>query len=165
MRLFIAVMPDEKVSKALINAMHDLKKAGVGGNYPSAKNLHMTLAFIGELPDALPVKEAMKKVEFERFKLSTDGSGSFGNTLWAGVKGNQKMKMNVKALRNQLKEDKVPFENDTFTPHITLVRKASNVIRFPVDKAEMEVRKISLMRSDTKDGKVSYREIFSVECK
>ena len=82
MRLFIAVMPDEKVSKALINAMHDLKKAGVGGNYPSAKNLHMTLAFIGELPDALPVKEAMKKVEFERFKLSTDGSGNFGNTLW-----------------------------------------------------------------------------------
>ena len=47
MRLFIAVMPDEKVNKALINAMHDLKKAGVGGNYPSAKNLHMTLAFIG----------------------------------------------------------------------------------------------------------------------
>ena len=47
MRLFIAVMPDEKVNKALINAMHDLKKAGVGGNFPPAKNLHMTLACIG----------------------------------------------------------------------------------------------------------------------
>ena len=165
MRLFIACLPDDNVSRALINAMHDLKTAGVGGNYPAARNLHMTMAFIGEVPDALPVKEAMKKAQFERFKLSTDGSGNFGNTLWAGVKGNQKLKMNVKTLRNQLKEDHIPFENDSFTPHITLVRKASRVLKFPVEKAEMEVRRISLMRSDMKDGKVSYREIFSVECK
>ena len=165
MRLFIAVLPDAKVTKSLIAAMHDLKLAGVGGSYTTNANLHMTLAFLGETADARPVKESMEKLSLEHFSLALDGSGNFGNLLYAGVKGNQKMKAAVKALRAQLSADKIPYEKDSFVPHFTLIRNASRVAKFPVGKAEMEVRRISLMRSDTKDGKNVYREIFSVPCK
>ena len=47
----------------------------------------------------------------------------------------------------------------------SLVRNASRVLKFPDDKAEMEVCHISLMRYDQKNGKTSYREIFRVECR
>lgn len=165
MRLFIAALPDAKVTKSLIAAMHDLKKAGVGGAYSTSANLHMTLAFIGEVPDAKPVKEALEKLTIERFSLGLDGSGNFGNLLYASAKGNQKMKAAVKAIRSQLAADKIPHTKESFVPHITLVRNASRVLKFPVEKAEMEVSRISLMRSDTKDGKVVYREIFSTSCR
>ena len=165
MRLFIAALPEGKVTKSLLAAMHDLKKAGVGGTYTANADLHMTLAFIGEVPDAKPVKEAMEKLSLERFSISLDGSGNFGNLLFASAKGNQKMKRAVKAIRAQLAQDKIPVSKESFVPHITLVRNASRVLKFPVDKAEMEVCHISLMRSDQKNGKTSYREIFRVECR
>ena len=165
MRLFIAALPDAKLTKSLVGAMHDLKLAGVGGTYSSSANLHMTLSFIGELPDARPVKEAMEKLSVERFSISLDGSGNFGSLLYAAVKGNQKMKMAAKAIRAQLTADKIPFSKESFEPHFTLIRNASRVPKFPVEKAEMEVQRLSLMRSDTKNGKTVYKEIFSVDCK
>lgn len=81
--------------------------------------------------------------------------------LWVGVKGNQKLKTYVKNLREALKKDGIPFDDDKFIPHITLIRKAvtKKVYQVHLNKAEMTVRRISLMRSDIKNGKVFYREI------
>ena len=74
MRLFIAILPDAKVTKSLIAAMHDLKLAGVGGSYTTNASLHLTLAFLGEVPDARPVKESMEK-------LSVEGKASAGDAV------------------------------------------------------------------------------------
>ena len=51
MRLFIAIRLSDGMQKSLVACMHDLKKQGVEGNYVPARNLHMTLAFIGEYDD------------------------------------------------------------------------------------------------------------------
>ena len=56
MRLFIAIQLSEKMRKALVSCLHDLKKQGVEGNYVPAQNLHLTLAFIGEYRDPEQVK-------------------------------------------------------------------------------------------------------------
>ena len=95
MRLFIAIRLSDEMKKALINCMHDLKKQGVEGNYVPARNLHMTLAFIGEYDNPGKVKEIMEKVPLPEFRLSLGDKGNFGNILWAGVKGNQKLKIYV----------------------------------------------------------------------
>lgn len=78
-----------------------------------------------------------------------------------GVEGNQKLKAYVKELREALKENGIPFENDRFVPHITLVRKISAQKPYQVHlpKAEMTVERASLMKSETKNGKVVYREL------
>lgn len=125
MRLFIAIPLSDEMKKALVSCMHDLKKQGVEGNYVPAQNLHMTLAFIGEFDDPAKVKAVMEKVPFQEFRLSLSEKGSFGNTLWAGVKGNQKLKTYVKDLRAALRENGIPCENDNFVPHITLIRKTA----------------------------------------
>ncbi len=112
MRLFIAIPLSEEMKKALVACMHDLKKQGVEGNYVPAQNLHLTLAFIGEYDDPERVKEVLQSVPMPPFRMSLSEKGNFGNLLWAGVKGNQKLKTYVKDLRAALKEAGVPFEDD-----------------------------------------------------
>ena len=125
MRLFIAIRLSDEMKKALINCMHDLKKQGAEGNYVPAQNLHMTLAFIGEYDDPEKVKKVLKKVPMPEFRLSLSEKGNFGNILWAGVKGNQKLKAYVKEMRAALDEEGIPYDRSSFVPHITMIRKVS----------------------------------------
>ena len=161
MRLFIAIQLSEKMRKALVSCLHDLKKQGVEGNSVPAQNLHLTLAFIGEYRDPEQVKRILASVPLPAFRLALSEKGNFGNILWAGVKGNQKLKTYVRDLRAALKNAGIPFEDDRFTPHITLIRKVSARSPYQVHlpKAEMEVKRASLMKSETKNGKVTYREV------
>lgn len=161
MRLFIAIQLSETMKKALVNMMHELKKQGVEGSYVPAQNLHMTLAFIGEYDDPAKVKAIINKVAVPEFRLSLSDMGNFGNILWAGVKGNQKLKIYVKDLRQALAAEGVPFDKDKFVPHITLVRKytAKRPYKISVPKEEMIVKKASLMKSEQKNGKISYKEL------
>ena len=70
MRLFIALQLSEEMKKTLVACMHDLKKQGVEGNYVSAQNLHVTLAFIGEYEDPSKVKAVMERVPFREFRMT-----------------------------------------------------------------------------------------------
>ena len=160
MRLFIAIQLSEEMKKALVGCMHDLKKQGVEGNYVPAQNLHLTLAFIGEYDNPAKVKQVIESVPLPQFRLSLSEKGNFGNLLWAGVKGNQKLKTYVKELRDALRTEGIPFDNDKFVPHITLIRKASaKPYQVHLPKAEMTVKKVSLMKSEMKKGKMMYREM------
>ena len=149
------------MKKALVTCMHDLKKQGVEGNYVPAQNLHMTLAFLGEYDDPAKVKEVIRKVPLPEFRLALSEKGNFGNILWAGVKGNQKLKTYVKDLRAALAAEGIPFDKEKFVPHITLIRKVSAKKPYQVHlpKADMTVRKASLMRSEQKNGKMVYKEL------
>ena len=161
MRLFIAILLSPEMQKALVACMHDLKKQGVEGNYVPAANLHMTLAFIGEYDDPKKIKQVLEKVPLPKFRLSLAEKGNFGNLLWAGIKGNQKLSAYEKGLRAALKEEGIPFENDKFVPHITLIRKVSAKKPYQVHlpKADMMVTKASLMRSEFRSGKTIYQEL------
>ena len=154
MRLFIAIKLSDEMKKALINCMHDLKKQGVEGNYVPAQNLHVTLAFIGEYDDPEKVKKVIKKVPMPEFRLSLSEKGNFGNILWAGVKGNQKLKAYVKELRSALDEEGIPYDRSSF-------RKVSAKKPYQVrlGKAVMTVKYASLMKSEQKNGKVIYQEL------
>lgn len=161
MRLFIAIQLSEEMKKALVACMHDLKKQGVEGNYVPAGNLHLTLAFIGEYDDPAQVKSIIEEIPLSPFRLSLSEKGNFGNLLWIGVKGNQKLKTYVKNLREALKREGIPFDDDAFIPHITLIRKASSkkACQVHLNNADMMVKKVSLMKSEIKNGKAVYREI------
>lgn len=161
MRLFIAIQLSDPMKKALVNMMHELKKQGVEGNYVPAQNLHMTLAFIGEYDDPARIKEVISRVPVPEFRMSLSDMGNFGNILWAGVKGNQKLKAYVKDLRSALDAEGIPFDRDKFVPHITLIRKytAKRSYKVSMPKAEMMVKRASLMKSEQKDGKPVYKEL------
>ena len=161
MRLFIAIQLSEEMKKALVDCMHDLKKQGVTGNYVPAQNLHLTLAFIGEYDNPRKVKEVIDRIPLPEFRLSLSESGRFGSILWAGVKGNQKLSAYVRQLRTALAAEGIPCDQDKFVPHITLIRKTASQKPYEVHlrKADMMVKKASLMRSEQRDGRVAYREL------
>ena len=167
MRLFIAIRVSEAMQKDLVRLMHDMKQAGIEGSYTAAANLHMTLCFIGETDRAQEVKEALKKVSFQPVRLTLTEVGSFEKVLWVGTKSNQKLQMAARAVREAMAAAGIPFDSKKFVPHITVVRSASGWKKQPLamPKADMTASRISLMKSEQKNGKTVYTEIFGVDCK
>ena len=163
MRLFVAIQLSDEMKTALTGTLHELKKAGVRGSYVPMQNLHLTLAFIGEVKDNTAVKEALGTVTFKPFRLSLSEMGTFGDLLWAGIKGNQGLSAAVKDVRAALDASGIGFDQKKFNPHITLIRKMSgNWKMVPAPKGDMMVKKISLMKSEVKDGRRVYTEVFSI---
>jgi len=164
MRLFIAVELSEQMKKALIGVMHEMKKQGIAGNYVPVQNLHCTLAFIGETDRAEDIKKVMESIPVEKARLSFSEYGRFGDVFWIGLKGNQKIKKYAADLRKALKENQIPCDTAKFEPHVTLVRKQKGrqPEGLPVPGTDMTVTKVSLMKSEVKDGKRVYKEIYSV---
>lgn len=73
-RIFIAIRFDDEVKKALVSLQDTLKAKGVKGNYCPYRNLHMTLAFIGENYDLPEISKAVSEVEFEPFTMTWTSS-------------------------------------------------------------------------------------------
>jgi len=162
MRLFVAIRLSEEMNTSIISVMHDLKQKGVKGNYTPAKNLHLTLCFIGETKDAAAVKAALSQVKFKPFKLSLSDPGNFGDLLWIGTRGGQGINTLAADIRKALDGAGIAYDKQAFKPHITVIRKAAgNPGKFKGPKAEMMVKKVSLMKSENKDGKMVYTEIMS----
>lgn len=66
----------------------------------------------------------------------------------------------VRRIRRALGDAGIPFDRKRFSPHITLIRRADG--RMPginVEKVEMTVSGISLMRSDRGRNGMIYTEI------
>ena len=160
MRLFIAIRLSDEIKSGLAEIQSFLRNRGVSGNFTKLENLHLTLAFIGEYADPEGVLDAMRGVPFEPFSIWLDGFGSFGDLYWCGIEEQEALSAYVKRLRRALAENGIPFDRKKFSPHITLIRKASfdKNRGFPgvtVPDASMEADRVSLMRSDrTKSGMV-----------
>ena len=163
MRLFIAIQLSDELSAAVMNMMHELKKQGVKGNYVPARNLHLTLAFLGETDNRAGVRAAMEAVKWKPFRLAPSEPGAFGDLLWLGVRGNQGLNGLVRDLRASLDAAGIDYDRKKFEPHITIVRRSSGRWQgAAAPKGEMMVRKVSLMKSEEKGGKRVYTELFSV---
>ena len=164
MRLFIAIQLSEEIRSALTDVQQYLMRRGVRGNYTSAENLHLTLAFIGEYPDPDAVLDAMDTVSFTPFSLKTDGFGSFGDLWWIGLSKSEALETAVRRVRHALSDAGIPFDRKRFSPHITVIRKASygGKDKYPtveIPAAGMTVNRISLMRSDRGKHGMIYTEL------
>ena len=163
MRLFIAVSLSEDVKDALITAQNEMYDGGVRGNFTSEENLHLTLAFIGDYPDAEAVLSALSGVSFTPFAIALDGVGCFGDLWWAGVKASPALTAVVRRVRRALAEHGIPFDRKKFSPHITLLRKARGEMPgLRLGTAAMTVERLSLMRSDRGRHGMIYTEIGAI---
>lgn len=163
MRLFIGIMLDEVITDSLAELQKDMKRLGVSGNYTKIENLHLTLVFIGEYGSPDDVLDAMEEARFTPFSIRLDGVGNFGELFWVGLSKNEELQAFVKRLRRTLSDHGIPFDRKRFSPHITLIRKASYregqeiPVRVP-PAGEMEVRRISLIRSERGRNGMVYTE-------
>ena len=168
MRLFIAIQFPERVKNALLYLQQDMKDCGMKGNYTKEENLHLTLAFIGEYKDPEAVMDALDGIDLEPFYIEHEGFGNYGDLYWAGIKESTELKNTVKRIRHVLADNGIPFDKKKFSPHITVLRKASftgnpDSFKIYVPDEKMKVDSISLMRSDRGKSGMIYTEIGIIE--
>ena len=167
MRLFIAIRFSNCIQQSLRQTINDLRRQGVRGNFSRVENLHLTLAFLGEVQDPKPVREAMNAVAAAPFSLELKESGVFHDLYWVGIAENSELSSYVKMLRAELHARKIWFDTKPFKPHITIVRRArqEGKIQIPVHPESFTVSRISLMKSERKNGTLIYTEISAIDLK
>ena len=166
MRLFIAINFTENIVQGLGEAVQKLKVASLSGNFTTPENLHMTLVFLGEVRDIMPVIHVMDRHLDKKTILTISGLGKFqrdrGDIYWAGVQDNPMLKKYYRKLCAGLKKEGYWIEDRPFRPHITLGRQVvlSQEPDIRIPEMTMLVNSISLVRSDRVDGKVNYKEVY-----
>ena len=166
MRLFIAIQLDQPMLDALAELQGAMHLCGMRGSYSREENLHVTLAFIGEYPDAQEVLDALETVHFEPFDICLEGAGHFGDLWWAGLSGPDALYGLAKKVRRALADAGIPFDRKRFMPHITLVRRAvwnDRALRqLEHPAAKMIVTSFSLMRSERGKNGMIYTELGTI---
>lgn len=163
MRLFIAIKLSESMSMAIGDVQSILKRQGVRGNYTPRENLHLTLAFIGEYNNPDRVLDIIEHMPMKPFELSLNGIGAFGDLWWIGLEPSKELQGYVRQLRHEMAEADIPYDRKQFSPHITILRRASIEIGKikiqPVERASMVAVHASLMRSERGRNGMIYTEI------
>ncbi len=163
MRLFLAIRMTDDMPLALLRCQEEMRRLGVEGHYTKEENLHLTLLFIGEYPDAEAVGDVISAVPFSPIPMRLSGLGAFGDILWAGIEKNDGLEEMAKRLRQAFSQAGIPFDRKGFLPHITLVRKAAfpgeGLPEVSVPEAGMTAAYLSLMRSDRGENGMVYTEI------
>lgn len=181
MRLFIAILFDEEIKESLHETVTRLKHTAKGGTFTEKENLHLTVNFIGETKRLEEVKEAMNRalrsMEAECFTLSIQGFGRFkredGDIYWVGVMKDNMLWRIQKELVKELKETGFfDIDDREYKPHLTLGRRIkldksfdSRTFEATIEPLRMRVGKISLMKSERVDGKLTYTEIYKLDLK
>ena len=160
MRLFVAMDLAGPVKDALINVQNGMYDGGVRGRFTAEENLHLTLAFIGEMPDPEIVLEALSTVRFTPFPRRLEGLGCFGDLWWAGMEASPPLAALARRVRHALAEGGIPFDRKRFSPHVTLLRKArGDMPALAPEKAGMTAEAFSLYRSDRGRNGMLYTEL------
>lgn len=140
MRLFFALWPDDAVRAALVALAGDRRRV-CGGRAPPVHNLHMTLAFLGNVPAArLPELENIAagiatQSSGRSFMLTLDCIGWWRQSrlVWAGtLHCPHELEALAAALAAGLQASGFRTERRRFRPHVTLLRDAE---RKPVQTA------------------------------
>ena len=126
-RLFFALWPDEATRDALCRATRAAVHRSSGKPVPSS-NYHLTLAFLGNVPDErlAAIIEAARQVECPRVHLTFDRFGYFPapRVFWIGA-GETPPALRDLSARIWAGMEALGLERDTrpFHVHLTLARK------------------------------------------
>lgn len=173
MRIFIAVPFSEENKKDLKKIQEKIKKKSKGGRFSDPKNFHLTLKFIGEVPEEKleEVKGALGSLtqKATSFSLALEGFGTFekGRTHipWLGVtKGYEALKDLQEEVEQVLYDLGYKKESRPFQPHMTFGRKVQlspsdigylqEILK--TEKIPVEVQSLALMESTRIDGRLAY---------
>ncbi len=130
-RVFIAVDIEDPVVVGRLASIRDmLVSSGVPMKPVEDQNMHITLRFIGEVPESMvdEIYEAMKLAKFKEFVTRLKGLGAFPTiarprVLWIGVEeGAEELRRIRDTIEAGLRRLGLRPEKGRFIPHVTLAR-------------------------------------------
>jgi len=172
MRAFIAVPLDDALRPGLASVQEDLRVAGGAVSWVRPESLHLTLKFLGEIPDTT-------RLDFRPgppFDLELAGIGEFGGrVVWAGCRGADGA---LRALAAKSEEAGERFgvsrERRPFIGHVTLgrIRSPRNLKRLRERMVPWKdrvfgpwpVRRVVLFRSERSPEGAVYTVVAEYPC-
>jgi RNA 2',3'-cyclic 3'-phosphodiesterase len=129
-RLFLAISLDPSVRDAVSAALAELRTAAPQIKWVRAENLHVTLKFLGETPQAKldALQSALSMIRLPgAIQLDFRGLGFFPNekrakVLWLGMNASPNLPELAAAIDHAAHSLGFPLEDRPFTPHLTLAR-------------------------------------------
>jgi 2'-5' RNA ligase len=149
-RLFVCVDPSPAAVAdlgALVDSL-EVARANTPGHstrMAARGRWHITLAFLGDIPDDRVGRaaEALTAAAADQHPVTVRfaGGGTFGRggftILWAGIAGDvDGLRGLARAVRGQLRRQRIPFDAKGFRPHLTLSRPGARV---PAESLEHDV--------------------------
>lgn len=174
-RAFIAVEIGDDIRARLDELQRKLKKVHADVRWVRPRNIHLTLAFLGELPadKTAPLETALDGALFglPPFELAAVGTGFFGRpnhprVIWTGLADCPPLMALRRKTVDAIQAAAIEFDGKLFSPHLTLGRvKGSNHTASLLEKLDMHkndqlgqayIRSVELIRSDLKPGGAEY---------
>ena len=133
-RAFIAVDIGDEIRSKLDALQRTLKKVHSNVRWTQPKNMHLTLAFLGDVPitelDRISpvIDRACRGVE--AFELKANGIGTFGKprhprVLWAGIAACPPLTALQQRIGEAMLAAEIAYDRKPFSPHMTLGRVKS----------------------------------------
>lgn len=124
-RLFVAVDLPDGLKKDIYAFARQIEQSGI--KLVEEENLHITIRFIGEVPDEIvpEIVSRLEKIKFQEFECKIKGVGVFPSpsyikVVWVGLESEQLVKLVhsvLAALKGIGKEEKREF-----SAHLTIAR-------------------------------------------
>ena len=182
MRIFLALLPDDDARQALVATQGMLAPLLARGKATSADNLHLTLAFLGELDEEAVARARMALHEAasasEPFRIALGGVGAFerrhGSVVWRGIADDEE-RASLMGLQARLAESLRGRGFDVpcaYVPHMTLFRNAraseghglselQGIVQRALPKARFEASAAHVMLSHHPEGgRLAYDSLF-----
>lgn len=166
-RTFIAIEISEDLRQELAEVQQELRESEADVKWVKPQNLHLTLKFLGDLPEekTREVKEILENIarHTQPFEANFAGIGAFPKldfprVVWVGIeKGKDELIGLAKEIEEELTRLGIPKEKRGFSAHLTLgrIRSPKNKDRLKsiiqeidfVAKNEISVEEITLFQS------------------
>ena len=171
-RCFVSVDIEDPGLLAAFGRVQDvLKSTGADLKSVEAENIHITVRFLGDVPESgvEGVAGVVRGIAFEPFSLEVKGVGVFPglhrpNVVWAGLEGERLLEMLrlFTELEGGLRRLGFEPERRGFEPHLTICRVRSGrnrqqlaeAVRGLADESfgELQVRQMRLKKSVLTDS-------------
>lgn len=160
-RLFFALWPDEAVRAALADRARAARASAPGRPVPDA-NLHLTLAFLGQVEAARlePLTAAVGALSLPAFELTIDRRGWWkrSGVLWLGPSAPPAaLNRLVKSLWAALAPLGFWPDFRDFRPHVTVARRCRRGVAGEIAPIRWPVDAFQLMMSVTSRKGAAYR--------
>lgn len=167
MRLFVSINFTPEITEKIHKCALAIGEQARSANVSRKENIHLTLAFIGETTDIAKAKKFLDAVSFSPFEITLSECGKFGrpgeDIHWIGCKKSAELCDLAYSVRDNLIKSGFDIDTKPFKPHITLARQVVSDAPVVIDvpKLSYKVEKISLMKLERINGKLTYTEIHS----
>ena len=151
MRCFIAAWPEARARVALARLSDDVRQRIAHRRATRADDLHLTLAFIGDLNDdaAFDLADAIATLRFEPIDWQIDTLGFFAQAgvVWAGGDRIRPLADLADHVRAWLAGMHIVYDQRPLAPHVTLLRGARNFATEKISPIEWRIESVALYRS------------------